>query len=387
MKVGIVTHYYKSRNYGGNLQAYALCKYLNSLPDVSAEQICYCLGAVCRRRPPFSAKLVSYYFKRFFEKSTEAVRCRVYKKQDAEAALSVAAIDRFNASVPHSDIVYTADTVASANDVYDAFITGSDQVWNPNVFCTGYLLSFVADNKLKLSYAASVSRDELSDGEKDVFRNSLTGYDGISVREASAVRLLAPLTETKIIQTADPVFLLDRHQWDELCIEDTPTEKYMLCYFLGNSISHRRTARDTAKKMGLKAVSIPDLLGKYRKCDRVLGGELLYGVTVEKLLSLIKNAEYVITDSYHVSAFCHIFQKQFAVFGRNESGASMNSRLCTLLEQTGTPERLLNKKSQMNAEYIMSLGMIDHSVEPQGIAELKRISVDYLNSILFQGQN
>ncbi len=387
MKIGIITHYYKSRNYGGNLQAYALCKYLNSIDGVTAEQVCYSLSGLLRKRPPLNTKLACKYIKRVFTKTAESIHSVVYRKQDQRASKALEAIDAFNYSIPHSKTVYNADNISKANCEYDAFITGSDQVWSPNVYCTGYLLTFVSEDRLKISYAASISKDSLSNDEKEVFKNALTGFRGISVREDLAVTLLSELTRSPVVQVADPVFLLDRSHWQALCCnEDVPSGKYMLCYFLGNDRKHRKIASQAAEMMNLKIISIPDLLGIYRPSDRILKGELLYGVSVEKMLALINNAEFVVTDSYHISAFSYIFKKQFAVFGRIDGGNSMNSRLDTLLGMINMKDRLIDTDDRSCAKLIASLERADYFNSSEELERLKMFSMDFLNDALFQGQ-
>ena len=188
MKVGITTHYYNSNNYGGNLQAYALCQVLQK-NGVQAEQICY--SALTKKRTPFQilkekglvafcklvAKRVLGVFKKIFNKN---------KKIKGFIAQRKANILAFNQKIPHSDVVYNQDNIVEANDKYDMFITGSDQVWHPSAINKAYTLEFVK-NKPKISYAASLSVSELSDNQKEYFKEFIKDYSAVSVREENSV--------------------------------------------------------------------------------------------------------------------------------------------------------------------------------------------------------
>ena len=105
------------------------------------------------------------------------------------------AFSEFNLKkIPHSEQVYNKETLAQTPATYDAFITGSDQVWNFWGDTSSYLLDFVPSDKIKLSYAASIARDSLTEEQREIFRKSLKDYKAISVREKSAERLLEGLT-------------------------------------------------------------------------------------------------------------------------------------------------------------------------------------------------
>ena len=145
MKVGIITHYYDSLNYGGNLQAYALCRYLNK--QYETEQICYTnknAPSQDRKREikeigiwGFIKKVLDWFFRKskaFFSKSNN-------KKISADLAVRKEAILTFNRSIPHSQVCYDAITIKQCEQKYDVFITGSDQVWHPDAVNTAYLLN------------------------------------------------------------------------------------------------------------------------------------------------------------------------------------------------------------------------------------------------------
>ena len=127
VKIGIVTHYYKSINYGGNLQAYALCKYLNNFGH-TAEQISYDkeLKKSFADNVKFTAKKIVKNGLSFLKEPESALNL----KAKANIKKRNSAILRFNNKIPHSQ-TYNARTLKSITDQYDVLITGSDQVWHP----------------------------------------------------------------------------------------------------------------------------------------------------------------------------------------------------------------------------------------------------------------
>ena len=373
MKVGIITHYYKSLNYGGNLQAYALCKYLN-LNGHKAEQICF----VNTQKRKITFKSIVRFAKRkvgklFFNQNDKFISSDLQLRKNS--------IFSFNQQrIPHSDVVYNSETIYSAEEKYDVFITGSDQVWHPLAVNDAYLLKFVK-NKPKISYAASLAVSELSDSYKQRLKEELKDYLAISVRENNAVDLLKPLEIGEVSVTVDPVFLLDKTEWNELSSSKIITDKYVFCYFLGDNAEARRVVDCFAKRQGLKIVTMPYLEGKFRSCDRDFGDEKIFEATPNDFLSLIRYAEYVFTDSFHALSFSLIFEKQFFVFNRTKTGM-MNSRIYSLLSLVSLEERFFDKEIENFAKKIENFSNINYANDFLKLEELKDYSKNFLTESL-----
>ena len=328
-KAGILTHYYNSTNYGGVLQAYALCRRLREA-GVDAEQVCYDPTAVKRS----AVKKVLHAGKKCMLSLKRGVHVRASRMIGTRKK----AFEDFRNAVPHSSTVYTEATLDRANDVYDAFITGSDQVWHPGLFKRGYSLSF--SKKPKYSYAASMAVERIDAEVKKKYERALLDYSAISVRERNAMSMLDFRNDVKLI--LDPVFLYSGKEWAKLSGKRIVEEKYVFTYFLGDSASARAQAREFAARKGLKLVNVPYLLNSYRKCDRSFGDVRISDVSPEDFLSLILNAEYVLTDSFHVICFSFLFKKNFYVFRRN-SANNMNSRISDVLYTLGLEDRYVEK--------------------------------------------
>ena len=150
MKVGIITFYHKSSNYGGVLQAYALCVIANR--QIDAQQILYSKGL---KASNITLKNLKTMLKRFLSKFLRKRCNKTLKNRQLSFEL-------FQSVVPHSNIEYDAQTIVNSLDVYDIFITGSDQVWNVAYYDDIYRLDFVPPTKYKFSYAAGVSSGVLT---------------------------------------------------------------------------------------------------------------------------------------------------------------------------------------------------------------------------------
>ncbi len=362
MKIGIITHYYKSENYGGNLQAYALCKYIDSL-NLDAEQISYVRKSHGLKYYMWKAKRVLRNYKSIL------VMSDLKKRKNAILQFNQ---EKINHSKPCKE-----KKLRDLNNIYDVFITGSDQVWHPSAVCPAYLLDFADKEKTKISYAASFATDTIPCEKEEMFRSGLKDFTAISVREKNAVDMLKKITEKPVECTLDPTLLLSRKDWDRVCEEKSIPEKYIFTYFLGDSENQRNIAKEYAKNKNLKIVTLPYLSGNFREIDKKFGDYRLFDVSPAQFISLVKNAEVIFTDSFHASVFSIIYNKEFFVFERSFK-TSMGSRLYTLTDMFDLSERFLNTKEKCDIGYIESAKIIDYSKKTGKFEELKRKSEEFL---------
>lgn len=368
VKIGIITHYYKSENYGGNLQAYALCKYIRQYLGYDAEQISY------SRRSNVNIKA---FLGRLFRLIRKYKNLRITRQLRQRRR----AILRFNQEAIRHSIPYTDANLKETNAVYDVFITGSDQVWHPHAVCPAYLLDFLQPEKTKLSYAASVAVNTLTEEQCRRYRDGLKDYAAVSVREKSTVELIQRLTDKHVECVLDPTLLLSRADWDEICEEYSIVGPYVFCYFLGDDAKHRQLAENYAEKRGLKIVTLPHSLGTYRDCDRNFGDVQLYDISPTQFIGLIKQAECVFTDSFHASVFSIIYHRLFFVFERSYK-ISMASRLYTLTDLFDLQFRFCDTEEKNTIEYIESLPPIDYDRKFEKFELAKKQSEDFLKKNL-----
>ncbi len=366
MKVGIITHYYKSENYGGNLQAYALCRAIQDL-GYDVEQISFDRSKGGSLKGTLKALI------------KRALNAELKNRSDFNKRKR--AFLSFNKGlIPHSQ-VYNVKTIKECANKYDAFITGSDQVWHPSAVCDAYLLKFAPSNKTKLSYAASVACNELTEAQRVRYKNALSDFTAISVRENEAIKALDGIAPDSIEVTLDPTLLLTKEQWQEIAEPSNINEDYLFCYFLGDDENERTLAKEYARKNNLKIVTLPHLLGTVRKCDKDFGDYRLYDVTPQRLIALINDAKCVFTDSFHATVFSLIFKKEHFVFQRAGHKA-MGSRIYTLCDLFGTHEHFCDTEEKATLSYIESVDRIDYSREQEAYIKQREHSLTFLKTHL-----
>ncbi len=388
-KIGIITHYYNSTNFGGNLQAYALTAYLKKI-NYDAEQLSFPLDTInlVETGSRFD-KLFASGFKSFCTWSVyyarKTIQLPFVKNEEKKHCVSERrkkAFVNFNHNIiPHSKEVYHRDTIAACVDDYDAFITGSDQVWNLRWYSPAFFLDFVPSDKIKISYAASLAMDSLTDEQKDIFKKSLSDYKAVSVREQKAIELIGDNSPVPPVYVLDPTLLLSQDDWNEVCSERVVAEDYVFCYFLGENKRERKIARQFAKKHNLKLVTVPHAGGGIKYIDRNFGDIKLYDTSPEQFISLIKYAKYVFTDSFHAVVFSNIYQKQFFVFNRSKKG-EMSSRIKDITELFNAEDRFCYGNDRENIDYIEGLPYINYSVKNERFEALRQQSMNFLKNSL-----
>lgn len=340
MKVGILT-FHNAINYGGVLQAYALQKCLNKVEGIEAEMIDYRSPAVDRQYSFVSLKQ-SGSIKAFLLWNATAV---VRKQKKASFQRFV----RDNIKTGP----YVADLNADVLEPYDAVIVGSDQVWNSS--CTkgdkSYLLDIEGSDVRHISYAASIGNRKNFENFYNKYRidcvNAITRFSAISMREGDAAAYIRKLTGRECFTVVDPVLLLGRENWieslKEFKLQDALTsksnEKYMLVYNIGNFSLTFLFAKALAKKTGLKIKAInKDIKGDVK----FAGSENCSNVSPSAFVSLIEKAQYIVTDSFHATAFSLMFQKKFFSVA-NPNSDNTNSRLLNILQNYKLGSRYITK--------------------------------------------
>lgn len=220
----------------------------------------------------------------------------------------------------------------------DIYIAGSDQIWNPmldNGKDPSFYLDFVPDNKKKISYAGSFSVAELPTELKDTIRDYLVRFDALSVRETSALNIIFDLGINDVKAVLDPVFLLGTDEWRKICIP-LKTEKYVLVYDFDWSENIKLLAKRVAEERKIKIYSVLN-------CD--YADKCFDNIGPDGFVSLVSNAELVISNSFHATAFSIIFNKPFFVFRRSWG---INTRMEDLVNLFGLGDRLIDNE---NIEY------------------------------------
>ena len=225
---------------------------------------------------------------------------------------------------------------------YDAVISCSDQLWSPSGLGTNfYNLMFVPDSIRKISLASSFGVSKIPWYQKRATARYLNRIDFISCRENQGAIIVKELTGREVPVLMDPVFAFSKEEWSDLVAEECLyKEPYVFCFLLGANPDHRVAATKFAKQQGLRIICIK-FLDQYVKCDENFGDISLYDTDPNQFLNILRGASYVITDSFHGSAFSIIMQKNFAVLNRyvSTSSSSKNSRIESLCTNLGLLER------------------------------------------------
>lgn len=247
------------------------------------------------------------------------------------------------------------DTIVSR---YDYFIAGSDQVWNPFFECTtnDHFLSF-AKKEQKISYAASVGIEMLSDSALEFLKGMLIDFSCISVRELSAKKIIEEITGRKdVIQSLDPTLLLNSDEWLKIAKKprNIRNKKFILNYFLGEITDEYQYAIDQ--------------VAFEHDCEMIyIKNYDDFKIGPHNFIYLEKEAFLVCTDSFHSSVFAIIFDTPFVVFNRIEKNiVSMNTRIDTLLQLLELDEQRFDKtikNEQLHAEFSHAKKIIEREKE------------------------
>ena len=245
-----------------------------------------------------------------------------------------------NEYIKISEKTYNAANIAQSQEDYSAIIVGSDQVWNLN--CTNqdeaYFLPFISDKNKKFSYAASMGVKLDTDSLKSTYKRLTEGFGAISVREEQARNELDHIGVNATV-CVDPTLLLDKTEWTMLAKKPDSFEaekKYLLVYVIVETPSIFEKAKKIAKERNLELVYINEGLIKKRAFRN------LYKLSPEEWLWVFSNASYIVTNSFHGTAFSLNFERNFIVEPLPVK-TNANSRITDLLESLGLREHFVEE--------------------------------------------
>lgn len=275
-----------------------------------------------------------------------------------------------------------AELTQACAEKYSAVLVGSDQLWLPaNIAADYYTLSFVPDSVNTIAYATSFGQSQLPRASERAAMKFLSCIRHIGVREKSGQKIVAKLTGRRVPVVADPTLLFDGREWMRVQQEAPLFEgEYIFCYFLGNNPRHREFASRLSAETGCRIVALQHV-DEYVRSDEDYADETPWAVGPGDFLNLIRNAQWVLTDSYHCTAFSMQYERNFFTFRRyhRKTKQSTNSRLDTLLAQCGVTERLLSGEEEISACTGLEIDFADvHS----RIARLREYSWKYLTDAL-----
>ncbi len=327
-KIGIIT-IHRINNYGAMLQSYALNKYLTN-QGFDVKTIDFRTSRVAESYKIFSPIKSITSIPRNLQALLYSSKLRKRKSN---------MLNFLKEHLPMTENSYCSNEELKKSPLnYDYYICGSDQIWNVNCpnYSEAYFLSFVEDGKLKISYGASMGEGCVEPGTEEIFKNLLKDFNKISVREEYAKKSLSAVCNKKVDTVIDPVFLLNKEQWNNLLPDFKNKGKYILFYALRGDIKGMREfVREISKKSKLPIIVVTMNLREmlYKNKKRYDAGPI-------EFLNLIKNAEYVCTNSFHGVAMSLIFEKKFWAYA-NENKKKSSFRIYNMLKQFNLQDRII----------------------------------------------
>lgn len=328
-KIGILT-YHRVFNFGSLLQTYALQNYLEKM-GCDVEVIDYYPDRLRKKNLLFhiNPKWKSPFYKLIMHLIPAIIsRMLGYKMMN---------------DFLKKYIKLTAKSYKDVNELVDElpdediYMNGSDQIWNVDtaegVVDEVFFMNFLPDNAIRTAYAASFGKEMFSEENIVEMKQYLLKYSAISVRENTGVDILNKIGIKDCQWVLDPTFLLKLEDWKKIQTKIKLPERYLLVYNLNRNSTITYLANEIAKDKGLKIVNFA------HSFVFIKGAKNIIYPTPNLFITLFENAEYVITDSFHGTAFSINFERQFICV----SAPKFNSRIKSILDLIGEPDRLLDE--------------------------------------------
>lgn len=337
MKVGILTITH-GQNYGNRLQNYAVQEVLKKLGHEPET--------IRNTTKTFNTRTFNYRMKLLIKRVTK------YKYENIDKRRYKC--DKFTFKyIKQSRFTIAKDEVPGGiADAYDMFLSGSDQVWNPQYGCNSEIdfMTFAPQNK-RMSYAASFGVSQLPEENKREYREWLNGIKYLSIREDSGRQIIHDLTGREAEVLIDPTMMLEQKEWEK--IEKRPDwinieKDFVLTYFLGEpNLARDQYVKKVAGKYGCQVISLYNDMTENEE-ER---NNISFIADPAEFIWLIHNSKIVLTDSFHACVFSILFRKNFRVFKRYIDGkAQLGSRIDTLLGKFGLQEKKVDYQETIMLE-------------------------------------
>lgn len=371
MKVSIMT-LALSDNYGAALQCYGLSK---ALTDMGVENELYRYQDWSRITHGMSAVSRIKY---------EALKAAKLLLTGGARAKGFTAFRE--AYIPMTKRLYGKNAeLRQEPGEYDVYISGSDQIWNPRLFVYdySYFLDFVPEGKKKISYASSFGKADFEDSYKEKCGQLLSGYSYISVREKSGEAIVKELCGKEAFTAVDPTLLLTKEDWEPLMENASKKSKEfngILCYIMpGDKLVEsaiERIAQQLHQKTGLPIMRLGI---KEHKVFSYKHAEVDIKAGPAEYLAYFAGAQYVVTNSFHGTAFSVNFGKE-AYIPINDTlppEKALHERMKSLLKQVEAEELMLPASDPVLPER-----NLDQENIAANLAALRQESKDYLKRAL-----
>ncbi|WP_455585456.1 polysaccharide pyruvyl transferase family protein [Bacteroides sp.] len=379
MKICILTQALYT-NYGGLLQAFALQTVLKRMGN---EVVTDLYGA--KKRIPYLIRFLKFnyhFLKRYILGDKRYNPFQFYflffnKKNDMDRKKIAVNTSRFIEQNISTTDFFCGKTYPEKKvlEKYDALIVGSDQVWRPTYsFVPAYFLDFAISERIRcIAYAASFGLNDMSEYTAALVakcRKTIQRFHSISVREDSGVALCEKYFGMKAMHLLDPTLLLEKEDYLSIIDEDEIIrKKVLMCYVLDKAADKIAIIQETAKRLELIPLEVMPQ-EEYSTQTKDLSRCIF--PPVSRWLAGFRDAEFVVTDSFHGTVFSIIFNKPFVAIANEKRG---NSRFLSLLKIFGLEHRLISSVDELNEQLFLP---VDFSVVNSIKNEWKEKSLRFL---------
>ncbi|MEE0968583.1 MAG: polysaccharide pyruvyl transferase family protein [Clostridia bacterium] len=341
-KIGIIT-IHNALNYGSTLQAIGLQEYLSSegldckIIDYQNEKI----NSVYNRnmnltkaiRLALSGHIRSAYC--FFKNMI------LWRKQSVYGKI-LKPYDRFRKKNLRLTKPIFPNNICFLNN-FDAIIAGSDQIWSEIVGDdTAYYLDLPNYKGIRIAYAASGTVNSVTSNIE-----LIKHFNYISVREKMLQNTLCSLGITKVSLVCDPTLLCDIHFWGKYVKKSKSKTDYIFAYLMFEKPQIRSYIAYLEKKLGLPVVVL-----NRAEPFVILEGKKIPASTPKDFLSLLGNAKYVVTNSFHGTVFSALFQKNFVSY-------ICDYRIVSLLDDLGLSARMVHHNEESTFDITQPIDWLD----------------------------
>ncbi|MBR0143815.1 MAG: polysaccharide pyruvyl transferase family protein [Clostridia bacterium] len=340
----------RTTNYGTCFQAYALQKAIDGI-TVGNGVKCQCeFVPLWRCKDHFSNKQSTFFYSHFF---------RFFKRFQEDG-------------IRYADCKSIRE-LPSLNQEYDAFVCGSDVIWNPvfNRRLGLYYLDFA--NKYKFSYAPSFGKANIEDPFLNEAGRWISELAEISVREPSAVEIVKEYAGREAQVVTDPVLLLAPDEWKRITEIRRDTGRYIFSYTTHSTSEYEQFLRKLSKQTGLKVIRAVWVRGT----KAALKQKRIMIQSPEKWLSQLCGAEYVVTNSFHATVFSSMLHKKFFTVVHGEKDEGSNIRMYDYLKATGLQDRMY-----CSIPETIDLSDVDFSGSDDSIHEMREKGLAFLRENL-----
>lgn len=338
-KAAIMT-WYTYRNYGSVLQATALYQVINSMGYEPSFIHYLPKGTVST---PVKRNIINRLINKI-----SSIHSQIYMSPECERLYD----DYLKKRTRETDLCASYPELKDLTRTHDVFICGSDQIWSPLCYDSKFFLDFVEDSNKMVAYAPSLGSTEITDPIiRENMISHISRFKHLSVRELQGAELIKSITGQDAEVVLDPTLLMDTSEWDIYAqvgqVQKLRDNEYIICYFLGDESKYMEYVRMLSKNMNVPYYVIPFTVKQKKSRDAVP-----FEVGPCEFVSLIRNAKYVVTDSFHGMAFSVNYNIPFSVFKRFKENdpKNQNSRIFSLLQLLGLENCLVDYQNKRGAE-------------------------------------